>query len=140
MKVHIAVGSNIDPDVHVPAGLARLHAQAPIVAASRFYRTPAIDRPDQGDYWNAIVVVETQADPDDFADLLRDTEAAEGRVRAEDKWAARELDLDVLLVDGLPVDGAQREVAQRDFLRWCLADLAGRPDQDAGPRAPFTWP
>lgn len=140
-RVHVAVGSNIEPGIHVPSGLARLHARFPIKAASRFYVTSAIGRPEQPSFWNGIVVVDVgRSDRRQVREALRAVESEEGRRRGPDKWAARELDLDVLYWDSEPVGSASDDLRRRAFLRWCLADLTGEPVETAGPVAPYAWP
>ncbi len=133
--IHISVGSNIDPEIHVPSAIARLGGLVDVAAISPFYLVPAIDRPDQHDYWNGVVAVEYDGD---IVTQLREVEAAEGRVRTDDKWAARTLDLDVLLVDGVIVD---EDLLHRPFLARCLADLGALPTgvADPGQRWPRAW-
>lgn len=128
--MHIAVGSNIEPDRHVPRAIAHLQAFG-VTGVSPFYLVPAIDRPDQDDYWNGVVAIARDATIED----LRAIEAREGRVRVEDKWAARTLDLDILLHDGRVVD---EDLHRRPFLARCLADMDALP---AGMEAPApSWP
>jgi 2-amino-4-hydroxy-6-hydroxymethyldihydropteridine diphosphokinase len=138
--VHVAVGSNIAPETHVPSGLTRLHARFGIVAASLFYVTSPIGRPDQPDFWNGVIVVDAgAASHADVRAALRAIESMEGRVRRGDKWAARELDLDLLSWHNEPVGDARIDIRERAFLRWCLADLDGAHDPRAGPAAPYRW-
>jgi 2-amino-4-hydroxy-6-hydroxymethyldihydropteridine diphosphokinase len=143
--VHFSVASNIDPARHIPAGLRALDQEAPIQAASPFWVTPAIDRPEQPTYWNGVVAARTDLDPDGLAAVLRRIESDIGRVRGADKWAARQLDLDILLWDGRFLDDAtRREVADRPWLSAGLGAL-GVPDgdphaADAFPVAPWSWP
>ena len=48
-RVYIAVGSNIEPESHIPAALRMLREAVPIVAISTFYKTPAILSEDVAD-------------------------------------------------------------------------------------------
>lgn len=132
--MHIAVGSNIDPDQHVPVALRRLDDAFGVAAVSPFYLVPAIDRPDQDDYWNGVVAIRQPA----TIKALRRIEADAGRVRSADKWAARELDLDILLDGGRIVDD---DLHKRPFLARCLADLHALPDGvvDPGLAWPVAW-
>jgi len=118
--VYVSVAGNIDPEQHLPAALEDLHAAARIRAVSTFYRTPALGRPEQPDYLNGVVAVETALPPRALKfGLLRGIEAAHGRVRTADTWAARTVDLDIL------VYGA--ELIEEEGLRL--------PDPDLGARA-----
>jgi 2-amino-4-hydroxy-6-hydroxymethyldihydropteridine diphosphokinase len=132
--MHIAVGSNIDPELHVPAAIQHLDDAYGAAAASPFLQVPAIDRPEQSDYWNGVVAIRDEA----TIEGLRAIEAAEGRQRVADKWAARTLDLDILLHDGHIVD---EDLHRRPFLAHCLANLEALPPgiTDPGPQWPIVW-
>jgi 2-amino-4-hydroxy-6-hydroxymethyldihydropteridine diphosphokinase len=129
MKLHVGVGSNIDPETNVPQGLDRLAEHVRIVDRSRFYETAPIGRPEQHPYWNGIVVVETHEDPVDFhTGTLREVERLQGRERGLDPYEPRTLDLDVLLAEDRFVDHRNLtlpspEIHERDFWKRCLTDL-----------------
>ncbi len=131
MRVFVAVGSNIEPERNIRQGLERLNDIVPIVDSSPFYETQPIGRPEQDNYWNGVVVVDVPADTDPVQfqfETLRGVEAAQGRVRTEDSYAARTLDLDVVLWGQRIVDEERLrlpdpEIARRDFLARCLLDI-----------------
>ena len=109
VRAYLAVGANIEPERNIRAGLERLSAILPIAAISSFYRTRAIGRPDQDDYLNGVVAVDTALDPRKLKeDVLRAIECALGRVRTADAYAPRPLDLDILLY-------GDRVIAEGDF-------------------------
>ncbi len=67
------------------------------VVASGFHETPPIGGPaDQGAYLNAAVALDTTLAPEKLHDLLRRIETELGR-RPGPRWAARAIDLDLLL-------------------------------------------
>ena len=84
------------------AGLAA-HPQVEVVAVSGLWRTAAIGGPEQTDYLNAVVLVETSLDPEGLLELARDLEQRAGR-RREVRWGPRTLDVDVLDVAGATRD------------------------------------
>lgn len=94
----IALGSNLDPERHLRAGLRSLAARVRITNTSRVYRTPPWGVTDQPAFLNAVVTAETTLAPLDLLDALLAIEAEQGRVRAE-RWGPRTLDLDLLLYD-----------------------------------------
>ncbi len=97
-RVYIGVGSNIEAERNVPKALERLHAVMPLCGISPFFVTPPIGRPEQDDYYNGVVASETEMPPRELKfEVLRGVEAALGRVRGADKYAARTIDFDVLL-------------------------------------------
>jgi 2-amino-4-hydroxy-6-hydroxymethyldihydropteridine diphosphokinase len=96
--IFIAVGSNIDPSKNIAASLLELQTHVQILAISNFYRTAAVDRPEQPDFLNGVIKIQTALDPRKLKfDILRKMEDQFGRVRSEDKYAARTIDLDIIL-------------------------------------------
>lgn len=130
IRAALALGANIgDPHAALSFAVAQLRADPDlaVVAVSTFVRTaPVGGPPDQPDYLNAVVVVETAAfaDPETFArELLHrahDIERAQGRTR-EVRWGPRTMDVDVLAVGDLVLDDPELTVphprlAQRAFV------------------------
>ena len=135
--IHVAVGSNLQPDVHVPAALEHLRRAFGAVRCSPFYETPAMDRPDQPAYWNGVVALTSNLGRAAITRRLHAIETAEGRIRTSDKWAARTLDLDILSWRGQWSD----ELRTRPFLAQAVAELGDLPAGFATPgRAwPVVW-
>ena len=101
----IAVAANIAPETNIPRALDALADQVEIEAASTFYRTPPLYRTDQPDYLNGAVRVATGRTARSLKfDVLRPLEAALGRVRGADRFAAREIDLDIAVFGSLVAD------------------------------------
>ncbi|HEY3398003.1 MAG TPA: 2-amino-4-hydroxy-6-hydroxymethyldihydropteridine diphosphokinase [Armatimonadota bacterium] len=129
-RVFVAVGSNLEPERHVPEGLRRLSARVPLVAISTFYRTEPEGRPEQPAFYNGVVEVATDLSPRELKfDVLREIERQTGRVRAADRYAARTLDLDLLLYGDQQVQEPDLvlpdpDLARRAFLAAPLAELA----------------
>lgn len=98
--VWLALGSNLaDPLQQVEEALAALDQipQTQRVATSSFYRTPPYGPPDQPDYLNAVVALETSLTPENLLDHTQRIELAHGRIRKAERWGPRTLDLDILL-------------------------------------------
>ena len=95
-RVVVGVGSNIDPEHHVPAAVRRLADVGEVLAVSDFYRSKPADGSDQADYVNGAVLLATGVAEDGLKPLLRRIEDDLGRVRdPSDKNAPRTIDLDV---------------------------------------------
>ena len=123
-KVHVAVGSNVEPERRVPAALRRVSAKWGEVVASPFYITEPIDRPWQAPYWNGVFRFDADGRSSLVQQALRRIEADEGRVRTDDPYAERTLDLDLLLWDGRPASrDAEEDIAERPWLVHALASL-----------------
>lgn len=69
----------------------------PILALSRFYRTPAFPAGSGADFVNAAALVAAGADAEAVLAALHAIEAGHGRERAA-RWGARTLDLDLLML------------------------------------------
>jgi 2-amino-4-hydroxy-6-hydroxymethyldihydropteridine diphosphokinase len=129
-RAFIAVGSNLNPERNILAALRRLAARARLEAVSTFYLAPALGRPEQPDFYNGALEIATDLPPRELKfTLLREIEGELGRRRSADKYAAREIDLDLALYDELAVNEPDLvlpdpEIAARAFLARPLAELA----------------
>ena len=98
--VYIAIGSNIDPIKHIPPALDALrnHPDIDMMAVSSLYISEALDRPEQPNYLNGVLSIETSLSPENLKfQVLRPIEDQQGRVRTDDRFAPRTLDLDIIL-------------------------------------------
>lgn len=121
------MGSNIDPDRNLPLAIARLAQLGRVVALSNVYQNPAVSQDPQPDYLNAALALEVDHSPSQLQTALREIEQALGRVRSEDKYAPRTIDLDLVMMDdrvdpdaGLP----DPEIVSLPHLAIPLAELA----------------
>ncbi len=85
-----------------------------IVWASSVYETSPYGNPDQPAFLNAAVEIETELLP---AELLAELKAIETRLgrKAAERWAPREIDLDILLYDGLVANEPEVAVPHPDL-------------------------
>jgi 2-amino-4-hydroxy-6-hydroxymethyldihydropteridine diphosphokinase len=95
---YIGVGSNVEPHRNIPRALEALRERAAVTGTSAFYVTPPVNRPEQDDYVNGVWRVETETLPRTFKrEVLRAVEDDLERVRSDDPYAPRTIDLDLLL-------------------------------------------
>lgn len=79
--------------------------QTRLLRASRLYRSPAWGRTDQPDFINAVAMIETALGARELLDAMLDIEHHAGRERhADERWAPRTLDLDLLLYGDAVID------------------------------------
>ncbi len=129
-RAYIGVGSNISPKANVEAALALLTAEVRLMAISTFYLTPAEGRPEQPDYLNGVVAVETDLPALQLKQgVLAGIERRLGRQRGEDRYAARPIDLDLLLYDSLSSTTPELrlpapDIEKRAFVAVPLAEIA----------------
>jgi 2-amino-4-hydroxy-6-hydroxymethyldihydropteridine diphosphokinase len=96
----LALGANLgEPRAALGAAVARLaaHPDVQVDAVSSLWRTAALGGPEQPDYLNAVVLIETSLTARALLTLAHEMEDAAGRVR-EVRWGPRTLDVDVLCV------------------------------------------
>jgi 2-amino-4-hydroxy-6-hydroxymethyldihydropteridine diphosphokinase len=113
----IALGSNIDPETNLVLAVRSLSAVGRLKATSTVYQNPAIANEPQPDYLNAAVLVETDLEPLEIRAVLRDIEADLGRVRTEDKFAPRTIDLDLCLLGDRVLDHELLTLPDPDLLK-----------------------
>ena len=97
-----------------------------VVAVSAVYETDPIG-PEQPDYLNAVVAVDTTLDPHALLEVGQELEAEAHRVRGE-RWGPRTLDVDVLFYGDEQIDARDLVVphprwSERDFVLAPLVDV-----------------
>ena len=104
MKYVVALGSNLgDRSQILESALEEIGNVSEIIKVSSFYETAPVGGPDQPDYMNAIVMIDSQLSPEDLLLSLQSIENKAGRTR-EVRWGARTLDLDLISAGDLKVE------------------------------------
>ena len=98
-----------------------------LVAVSSAEETAPIGPPNQGQYLNQMVALETDLTPRELLDELQDIERRAGRVR-DVRWGARVIDLDIVTMrtqrsDVVECRVPHPELHNRDFWRRELDQL-----------------
>ncbi|MFB2831044.1 2-amino-4-hydroxy-6-hydroxymethyldihydropteridine diphosphokinase [Aeromonas jandaei] len=127
--IYISLGSNIERERHIRAGLDALHAEFGELRVSRVFESEAVGfngRP----FYNLVAAAETDLPLVTVCQLLREMEFAHGREPDAKKFAPRTLDLDLLLYGDLvcetPLVLPRGEILTNAFVLWPLAELAPR--------------
>ncbi|HEX5056288.1 MAG TPA: 2-amino-4-hydroxy-6-hydroxymethyldihydropteridine diphosphokinase [Gammaproteobacteria bacterium] len=135
VAAYIGLGSNLDnPIGQVRTAMTELGsiARTRVMKQSSLYRSPALlsaenPRP-QPDYINAVVAVETELAAGALLDQMLLIERSHGRHRGL-RWAARTLDLDLLVYGDAQLDGPALTVPhpglpKRAFVLYPLHEIA----------------
>lgn len=129
MTVYIGIGSNIDPEANIPAAVRRLGGVTTITGLSTFYLTEPIGNSTTPAFINGVIRIETDIPPRELKfDVLRSIENALGRIRTEDKYIPRSIDLDIIVYGDLVVSESDLvipdpDIYTREFVAVPLAEL-----------------
>ena len=97
MKVVIALGSNLgDRKEILDAAVVALSKVITVKAVSSYIETDPVGGPDQPQYLNAVLVGDSDLEPEALLREMQSIENSAGRVRIE-RWGARTLDLDLIV-------------------------------------------
>lgn len=127
-RVYLSVGSNVDRDKNIRAGLDDLAEQFGELECSPVYESVAFGF-DGDNFYNLVLGFDTEDSVYDVAKILRGIEDRRQRVRDGVKFSSRTLDLDLILYDDLVLtDGRIRipreDIEQYAFVLQPLADIA----------------
>ncbi len=119
-KAVIGLGSNIRPKANIAKAQEALKESFFILGQSNFIRTKPIGRPEQDDFINGAVLIETKFDLYELKAFLKYLEIKLGRVESKDPFAARVIDLDIVVWNGQVIDS---DFYERDFLKNATLEL-----------------
>lgn len=129
-KAAVGIGSNVGDRL---ANIRRsLHLAServgPVISKSGVYESPPWGVTDQPRFLNACAVFETEMSPYDLLTEFKEVESVIGRIE-RGRWGPREIDLDLILYDGLDFSGSFLTVPhagmhERAFVLIPLAEIA----------------
>ena len=99
-----------------------------LVWTSSVYETEPYGKPDQPKFLNAVAEIETSLEPNSLFEEVKGIEKQVGRTSSE-RWGPREIDIDVLMYDGLVFENDQvkvphPELEKRRFVLVPLHEIA----------------
>jgi 2-amino-4-hydroxy-6-hydroxymethyldihydropteridine diphosphokinase len=130
-KVFLGLGSNLGDRAAFLQGAVDALKQVngvKVVWCSSVYDTEPYGRKDQAAFLNAAVEIETALSPAELFPSLKRIEHQIGRTSSE-RWGPREIDIDLLLYDGLVYEDdhlkvPHPELARRKFVLIPLREIA----------------
>ncbi|NOX42261.1 MAG: 2-amino-4-hydroxy-6-hydroxymethyldihydropteridine diphosphokinase [Gammaproteobacteria bacterium] len=134
VNAYLGLGSNMaNPLRQVCLAIDEIaHIQhSSLLACSNIYKSSpmeTIDNIQQDDYINAVILIKTQLDPNTLLNELNNIEKKHNRVRSEQHWGPRTLDLDILLFGDQVIESEELTIphpgiSERDFVLIPLADI-----------------
>lgn len=96
MRTFIGIGSNLAPERNLRLAVAELRRRFGNVTLSPVYRNPAVGF-DGPDFLNLVAGFDTNRSPGELLAEFEKIHALTGRARGSERFATRELDIDLLL-------------------------------------------
>jgi len=130
--VYIGLGSNLaDPQQQIIGAISAIKkiALSQVSQVSHLYFSRPMGPQDQPDYMNAVLALETKLSPLGLLDQLQGIENSAGRIRKDNRWGPRVLDLDILLFGDEVINNDRLTVPhygmkEREFVLIPLAEIA----------------
>ncbi len=132
MKAVIALGSNLENrKLNLDIAITKLEELLTDLIVSKYIESKAVGGPVQPDYLNAIVIGESNLEPETLLMNLLNIEDQMGRVRVI-KWGPRIIDLDLIVFGDHIIDSKHLKLphplaSSRDFVikPWLSIDPEG---------------
>lgn len=103
-EFYLGLGSNVEPEPNLAKAIGRLGEYGEILAYSSVWESQAVGSAGPN-FLNLCIQFAAQQEEQDLKfQVLRPIETTLGRVRTGDKNAPRTIDIDILVVDGEPVN------------------------------------
>ncbi len=127
-EVFLSLGSNIDKEKHIRAGLQALKENFGELLISRVYESEAIGF-DGDNFYNLVVKIDTDKPAGALQEKLRLIEDTHGRTRDGERFSARTLDIDILTYNNLTgkINGIilpRDEILKNAFVLLPLTEIA----------------
>lgn len=103
-KVYLGLGSNLDNPCEQLSKAIDAILQLPDTShlqTSAYYQSPPLPGSEPPDYVNCVLAIETLLNPERLLQQLQNIETDMGRPVNRKHWAARHIDIDILLYDNL---------------------------------------
>jgi len=131
IRIYISLGSNLEqPLQQITSALKALDnlPYSNLIKCSPFYRSKPLGLQEQPDYLNAVVAMDTLLSADKLLDYTQNIEFKQGRVRKEQRWGSRTLDIDIILYGNYIINSERLVVPhyglkEREFILYPLADI-----------------
>jgi len=127
-QVFLGLGSNLDREKHIRAGLASLKNSFGDLILSSVYESESVGFKGSN-FYNLVVSLQTRLSIAQLSDALKKIEDDHGRIRTGPKYSPRTLDIDILTYgDFVGVDSGielpRAEIIENAFVLLPLSEIA----------------
>ena len=131
-SVYLGLGSNKGDRFNYLVNTIRLISQnsnCKLVQSSSVYETKPYGNLDQDNFYNAVIIIETEYDLETLYYFLKEVEKSVGREKTEIRWNPREIDVDILFYNNLIYKSEiltvpHNDIMNRDFVLVPLVEVA----------------
>jgi 2-amino-4-hydroxy-6-hydroxymethyldihydropteridine diphosphokinase len=130
--VYLILGGNKgDKRQNIASALKKIDEKIGVITKkSEIFVTAAWGKTDQPDFFNQAICVETTLNPFELLSALLKIEEESGRIRTEQKWQERTMDIDILFYNEEIIDAPHLTIphpfiAERRFVLVPLSSIAG---------------
>jgi len=100
-----------------------------ITKTSSVYETPPWGFEAKENFWNQVLLIETEYSPNELLQKIHDIETSFGRKRESEKYSSREMDIDILYFDNRKIETESLvlphpRIPQRLFVLVPLTEIA----------------
>ena len=114
-KVVIALGSNKgDRLTFIKEALKRIDKLGYISNVASLYQTSAYGVTNQADFYNSVIILNTEIGPKELLSELKNIEKRVGRTKSI-RWGPREIDLDIILYNQTQINSKELTIPHPDF-------------------------
>jgi 2-amino-4-hydroxy-6-hydroxymethyldihydropteridine diphosphokinase len=132
ITAYIAIGSNQGNPVEQVKQAIKSLKQLPdseLLSVSSLYSSTPMGPQNQPDYINAVASIKTDLTPLELLGQIQAIELRQGRVRKEERWGPRTLDLDIILFGNQVIQSERLTIPhygmkEREFVLYPLAEIA----------------
>jgi 2-amino-4-hydroxy-6-hydroxymethyldihydropteridine diphosphokinase len=118
-RAYISIGSNIDKEKNIPAGLKAIeHTFGDLIVSSVYESEPVGFS--GATFYNLVVGLDSGLDIKTVAQILREIEFAHGRLPDSKKFSARSLDLDLILYGDWVINDGNFQIPRPDIERYAF--------------------
>jgi len=132
ITAYIGLGSNLSkPIKQIEKAIEKIGIipKSRLLSVSSLYLSKPMGPQDQNDYINAVLALETALSAIELLNALQSIENNAGRVRKENRWGARILDLDIILFGNEIINTDRLTIphygmSEREFVLLPLAEIS----------------
>ncbi|MFM2006204.1 MAG: hypothetical protein RLZZ09_1859 [Pseudomonadota bacterium] len=127
-EIFLSLGSNINPEIHIPSAILELENLFGPIVVSSTYETASVGFEGPA-FHNLVVAFQSDQDPREIARQLRELEERQGRTRNSQKFSSRTLDVDLILYGSQISDEHDLRLPRDEITRYAfvlepLAEIA----------------